>query len=573
MDAKTQKRIRFAIYARISSEMQNDISLDAQIERCTKAIAEKGGAVVKVYRDEAKNGWSLDREGFIEMRRHAEKGRFDAIMFWKFDRLARNHDHVVMIKMLLRHEYGLKLYCVEGFSEDDDDSAYAAMMEQLLAVFSAFYSKNLSNETKRGKLYRAQRGFFNGSIPPLGYDFVRKENATDDRPEGLHINPEIAPLVVQAFELYASGDYSDKTLALWLNQHAIIQQIRKGKKPVGKEMMRDLLKNKVYTGRVPYSETIYSGSLGQGKRSARNRKTWFEGQHEPLISDELYEECQDVRSSRVRSHSPRIFARTYLVGDKVYCARCITSKSPNLADENYGKMRAKWDNRMGDGYYSCMAVDRGYKKCGQLGILVSLVDSQVVEALTKLHIPMGYRERVERAVREKVEHEEAIKRMDELMEIVQRIDFRFENGFISSAEYVERRQQLQREIEALKPIDYDDLTEAADLLGNFTQYWDACADTQNPQEARRQLLDKIIDRVFVYDNRVIAIALHGNYNVILDEGVTLPSDFSQALQGKDVDDEGAEGGIKNGNITKNVSIYCGSDGIRTRDLHLDRVAC
>ena len=41
-------------------------------------------------------------------------------------------------------------------------------MEQMLAVFSAFYSKNLSSETKRGKRQRVMNGEFNGSVPPLG---------------------------------------------------------------------------------------------------------------------------------------------------------------------------------------------------------------------------------------------------------------------------------------------------------------------------------------------------------------------------------------------------------------------
>jgi site-specific DNA recombinase len=117
-----KKRVRFAIYARYSSEMQNELSLEAQEARCRDEIANRGGAVVAVFRDRERSGWSLDREGFTELRAAAERGRFDAIMFWKFDRLARNHDQAVMIKMLLRHEYGLKLYCVEGFSEDEDDS-------------------------------------------------------------------------------------------------------------------------------------------------------------------------------------------------------------------------------------------------------------------------------------------------------------------------------------------------------------------------------------------------------------------------------------------------------------------
>jgi len=150
--------------------------------------------------------------------------------------------------------------------------------------------------------------------------------------------------------------------------------------------------------------------------------------------------------------------------------------------------------------------------------------------------------------------------MDELLEIGKRIDLKFEAGFISPERYVERRRELQREIEALKPIDYEDLTEAVDLLENFAQYWDACSDIENPDEARRQLMDRIVDRVFVYDKHVIAIALHGNYNIILDEEVTFPSDLSEVLQNK----EGKEIEIKNGNITKNVSVRFGSDGLGSR---------
>src|SRR5512143_2987071 len=134
---KPEKRARFAIYCRYSSDQQNELSLEDQEKFCRRAIAERGGVVINVYTDAARSGWSLDRDGFTQLRNDAERGKFDAVMFWKFDRLARNHEHAVMIKILLRREYGLKLHCVEGFSEDDDASPYSAMMEQLLAVFCA----------------------------------------------------------------------------------------------------------------------------------------------------------------------------------------------------------------------------------------------------------------------------------------------------------------------------------------------------------------------------------------------------------------------------------------------------
>ncbi len=118
---------------------------------CREEISKRGGTVVSVYKDAAQFGWSLDREDFSRLRSDAEQGRFDAIMMWKFDRLARDHTQVTIIKALLRHEYKVKLYCVEGFSEDDDSSPYTAMMEQMLAVFAAFYSKNSQHRNQPSK--------------------------------------------------------------------------------------------------------------------------------------------------------------------------------------------------------------------------------------------------------------------------------------------------------------------------------------------------------------------------------------------------------------------------------------
>jgi len=304
----------------------NDLSLEAQEQRCRQAIAERNGVVVAVYSDGAKSGWSLERDGFNQMRNAAEHGKFDAIMFWKFDRLARDHNHTVMIKMLLRHEYGLKLYCVEGFSEDEDDSPYSALMEQMLAVFSAFYSRNLSSETKRGKRQRAITGEFNGSAPPLGYDLVTLANTTPELPPGLHINLRQAAIVRRAFRLYATGNYSDADIAKWMMTRPLIQQLRIGRMPVNKEMIRDLLQNYVYTGRVPHTDTLYSGSLGHGRKSSRGRKEWFEGKHHGFISDELFDRCQQVRAGMVVHRSKPSEMRTYLLHDRLYCARCIANK-------------------------------------------------------------------------------------------------------------------------------------------------------------------------------------------------------------------------------------------------------
>lgn len=193
------------------------------------------------------------------------------------------------------------------------------------------------------------------------------------------------------------------------------------------------------------------------------------------------------------------------------------------------------------------------------------MDEQVVYVLSHLNIPEGYRQRVEEAVRTRVENAAALERMQELQAIVERIDFSWENGFLKPEEYLDKRTQLQKEMESLRPFDYDNLMEAADLLEHFGMYWDECAALDDPDAARQQLVGKIVDKVFVYDKMVIAIALHGDYGVILDNGEAAPMQIVGEIS-KTINKTGAADGSSG-------CTQIGSDGVRTRDLRLDRPTC
>ncbi len=451
---------------------------------------------------------------------------------------------------------------VEGVSQDDDDSFYGAMIEQMLAVQAAMFSRNLSTDTKRAKRQRAIRGEFNGSIAPIGYLLVTKAQATEERPAGLYIVLRVAAIVRRAFRMYSTGDYSDQQIADWMNQQPIIQELRRGKQPINKEMVRDMLQNRTYTGRVSYAETLYNGTLGESKQSPRGRKIWYDGKHQGFISDELFDICQEVRSGLARRSTIPSQHRTYILHDRVFCAECIANKPSGLVDDNYGKMRPFWHTDNEKAYYRCLARQRGYEPCGQPYIDVEDLDDQVVAVLSSLVIPDGFRERVEAAVQSRVDNAVALDRMAEIREIIERIDFRWDQGFISQEEYVEKRQQLQLEMDALRPIDYDDLIEAADLIENFEAYWEQCEEVDNPLDARQQLLQKIVERVFVHDGEVLAVVVHGDFGVVLGEDEQETADIARVLD------------IKNA-ATSEISPRSrhGSDGIRTRDLRLDRPAC
>jgi hypothetical protein len=166
----------------------------------------------------------------------------------------------------------------------------------------------------------------------------------------------------------------------------------------------------------------------------------------------------------------------------------------------------------------------------QRAVPVDQLDDQLVAILSQLKIPNDFRQWIEGAVRSRIENAAALTRMAEIQEIGKRIDFRWEEGFIDKAEYVEKRRQLQREMESLRPIDYDELIDAADLIQHFKHYWQECAGVDHPAEARKQLVAKMVERVFVYNDRILAIVLYGDLGIVLGQNEIAPSEIEGAIE-------------------------------------------
>ena len=84
------------------------------------------------------------------------------------------------------------------------------------------------------------------------------------------------------FQRYATGQESDRTIAAWLN--AKMSRTARDR-PFGKDTIREMLSNTAYAGYV-------SG--------LRDKSRTIKGLHQPLISDELLDRVQEVRSWRAR---------------------------------------------------------------------------------------------------------------------------------------------------------------------------------------------------------------------------------------------------------------------------------
>lgn len=88
--AKQQPAQIAAIYARYSSNAQNDASIEQQVAECTMYAQQNGLKVVATFEDRAISGRSDKRPGFQKMIRAAERREFQVLLTYKSNRIARN---------------------------------------------------------------------------------------------------------------------------------------------------------------------------------------------------------------------------------------------------------------------------------------------------------------------------------------------------------------------------------------------------------------------------------------------------------------------------------------------------
>lgn len=490
--------MKYAAYLRISSEDQRgNFSIDAQRRAVEEWVAGQGGQLVKVYADEAQSGLTVDRPAFQQMRRDARGKAFDALVVHRFDRFARSRTDALAIKSLLRQDYGIKVFSVTELSEDSD-GALGALVEGLMESVADWYSRNLSLETSKGKRERAMQGYHNNGAP-FGLD--------GDASGVLTPNMQELPGLQMAFDLYATGKHSDNAIARILNENGYIS---KSGKPFSTDAVRDMLQNRTYLGYVKYQEYRLHPD---GRRSWGAPVEWFKGRHDPVIAQELFDRCQEARAAKTPYHEHRPKYHVYLLRGLIYCADCVATMPSGIKDKNYGKMRPLtiWKDQYL--YYRCRARDFG-RICPQKTVRAEIVEKQVVDILKTVKPSADWRPQIVAAMGQMLGDERLDKRVEEIKRVIERMDFRWDQGFITNrANYLEQRTRLQQELEQLTPqTAHDEFEIAADLLENFSTHWEA---TEDNREEQRRLISVIVGRTWVRGERVVAVSLRPDYQITL----------------------------------------------------------
>ena len=320
---------RAVIYARFSSENQRDDSIEIQTRECKALIDREGWTLTQVYADYAMTGTNDERPGFKNCLADGLADRYDILVIYKGDRLARN----VAIAQDFKNQLfraGKRIVSVrEGEFTDTPDSFLLGGIGDL---FAEYYSRNLSVLVKGGIAQNARNCKASGQRY-YGYDV--------DKEDHFVINKKEAEIVEEIYNDYITGA-SYKTIAEMLNKRSITNKYGK---PWCVRSVLTVLSQKRYTGEYNYAGIVIPDGMPR------------------IISDETFELAQNVHKTR---RINRRDTSVYLLTDKTYCLDCGGSVNGRSC---YNKNKRKYR------YYGCNSKT----KCCSLP--ASLVEDTVVEAV------------------------------------------------------------------------------------------------------------------------------------------------------------------------------------------------
>ena len=198
-----QAVFRTALYVRLSVEDNGKADADSienQELLLRNYLAERPYLELKeVYADNGYTGTDFDRPAFHRMIEDVRKGRINCILVKDFSRLGRNYVETGEYLERIFPFLGIRFISVS----DDYDSSSANAGEKLAAtlknLINDMYAKDISKKICSTMKNKRLRGDYIGNYAPYGY--LKDENNRSR----LVIDHEIAPIVVEIFELRAKG--------------------------------------------------------------------------------------------------------------------------------------------------------------------------------------------------------------------------------------------------------------------------------------------------------------------------------------------------------------------------------
>ncbi len=325
MESLTTKRA--AIYARFSTDLQNENSIEDQIALCRQYAAKEDIEVVSVYEDRARSGGSmLGRDGLARLVDDARYKKFNVLIIEAFDRLSRNMGDLSWLHERFNF-LGIEIRAVH-------DGVANTITIGLRGLQGQMFREDNAHKVRRGLAGKIRSGQSAGGRS-YGYAGIPGD------PGKRIINEEEAAIVRRIYKAFLAGR-TPRDIAHALNLESV-------KPPRGKSwnastingnMARGngILQNELYAGRLVWNKVRMVKDPDTGKRVSRvNPSDQWQTVDVPdlaIISKEDFAEVQSRKKRYKGTHPQKLSKPKHILSGLLKCGACGSGMSVFGADKS-----------------------------------------------------------------------------------------------------------------------------------------------------------------------------------------------------------------------------------------------
>ena len=290
------------IYARYSSERQNEQSIEGQI-RIIKSFAEREGYnIIDSYIDKAITGRTDDRPSFQQMIEASKNHAFKYVLVYKLDRFSRSRYDSAIYKKILS-DNGVK---VISATENIGENPEGIILEAILEGYSEYYSKELAQKIVRGNYDSRSKGLFTGGRVIYGYRIIDRKYVVEENE---------AEIVKRIFdEVINKKKLVD--IAKELNDSGI--PYVNGEKWDDKRLSR-LLRNEKYVGIARFHDSVFDNIVPR------------------IVEDNVFKEASKILDRN--KHKSKVKENyKFLLSGKIYCGDCEAPMYGHSGTSRTGKV-------------------------------------------------------------------------------------------------------------------------------------------------------------------------------------------------------------------------------------------